>query len=153
MHFESGPSSPLMIEFRLLWSAFFSCNANLLSWPKSASHLVSTSQMSEFCYWSRVLFQCVRDRPTWHVGGWQRSCAGCAGAGGGASWRRRRPSDAWQVGRRVRGEGRLGLVALLALAARHTWRAHAGTQGAFCTCRQVIDGPWQVLKKRTKRED
>lgn len=103
------------------------------------------------CYWSYVSFQLVRDRPTWHVGRWQRSCAGRAGAGRGASWGRWRPSDAWQVGRGVRGEGRLSRVALLTLAARHTWRAHARTQGALSTCGQVIDGPWQVLKTHTGR--
>lgn len=106
---------------------------------------MSWSQMSEFCYWS-YLFQCARDQPTWHVGRWQWSCARCAGTGRGASWGRWRPSDAWQVGRRVRREGRLGLVTLLALATRHTWCAHAGTQGSLCTRRQVIDGPRQVLE-------
>lgn len=88
----------------------------------------------------------MRDQPTWHVGGWQWSCAGCAGAGRGASWGRWRPSDARQVGWRVRRERRLSLVTLLALAARHTRRAHTRTQSTLCTGRQVIDGPWQVLK-------
>lgn len=107
---------------------------------------MSSSHLSELRY-----CLCARDQPTWHVGRWQRSCAGCAGTGGGASWGRWRPSDARQVGRRVRREGRLCLVTLLALAARHTWRAHARTQGALCTCGQVIDGPWQVLKTQTER--
>lgn len=89
---------------------------------------------------------------TWHVGRRQRSSSGRAGAGRRAGWRRRRPSDAWQVGRRVGREGGLSLVTLLALAARHTRRAHPGTQGALGACRQVINGPGQVLKTHTRAE-
>lgn len=95
---------------------------------------------------------CTRDQPTWDVGRWQRSCAGCARTGRGASWGGWRPADAWQVGRRVWREGRLSLVTLFPLAARHTWCAHTGTEGTLCTCGQVVNRPWQVLQTHIRAE-
>lgn len=96
------------------------------------------------CLW------CMIDQPTWHGGGRERPCAGGAGAGRRPSWGGRGSTDAWQVGRGVRREGRLSRVALLALAARHTWSAHARTQSTFCARRQVVNGPWEILETQTR---
>lgn len=49
--------------------------------------------------------------------------------------------------RGVRGEGRLGRVALLALAAGHPRGADAGAQGALGAGGQVVDGARQILAR------
>lgn len=51
----------------------------------------------------------------------------------------------------MRGEGRLGRVALLALTAGDSGGADAGAQGSFCTGGQVIDRPRQVLQSDRER--
>lgn len=54
--------------------------------------------------------------------------------------------------RSVRGEGRLGRVALLALTAGHPRGADAGAQSAFGTGGQVVNGAGQILQREEQRD-
>lgn len=85
---------------------------------------------------------------TWHSSRGQRAAAGRGHAGRGAHGGWRGSADAWQVGRGVRGKGRLGRVALLSLTAGHTGGADARTQDGLGAGGQVIDGAGQILGGR-----